>query len=101
MIRRRLFVKGCRKKSKAKNSVEEILAPLLVSVSDQTHQLARRMQSKWARTALQFETSFLGRAIAFVVVAGVAAGHEVLPRRSASARAWQHVIQRQLGGWKR
>ncbi len=70
-------------------------------MADQAHQLARGVQRKGPRTPLQFEPRFFRRAIALAIVAGVAAGDEILPRRAPAARTRQHVIQRQLRSRKR
>ena len=62
------------RKVEAQFSVKKILAPFLVTISDQTHELARSVKSERPRTALQLKTSFFGCAVAFAVVASVAAG---------------------------
>jgi hypothetical protein len=79
---------------------EEVLAPLLVFVPDEAHKLARSVKRERARPSRKFQASFLGSAVALAVVAGVAAGHEVFPRRASTSRARHHVIERQLAGRK-
>src|ERR1700733_8781903 len=53
--------------TESSGSVEEVLAPLLVAVADQAHQLARGVQRERARAAAQLQSGFFGRAVAFAV----------------------------------
>ena len=64
---------------------------------DQAHQLARSVQRKRPRPALQLDSGFFRRPVALAVVAGIAARHQILPRRASAARARHHVVERQLG----
>src|SRR5579862_3016780 len=81
--------------------VEEILAPLLVALPNQAHQLPRSVQRERTRAPLQLEARFFRRAIALAVVAGVAACDQILPGRAPAARARHHVVERQLRRGKR
>jgi hypothetical protein len=58
-----------------KPSIKQVLTPSFVAVPDQPHELPGGVQRKGPRSACQFQTSFFRRAIAFPVVAAVAAGH--------------------------
>jgi hypothetical protein len=51
-----------------------------------------------AGLARQFQTGCDGGLVAFAAIAGVAAGDEVLPGGESSARARDHVIERQFTG---
>src|SRR5208283_1297993 len=77
-------------------SIEQILPPAFVAMPDQPHQLARGVQGKGSRLARKFKSSFFRRPITFVVVAAVAAGHQIFPGRSPTPGARHHVIQRQF-----
>src|SRR5271156_845108 len=81
---------------KTQTSIKQVLAPLFVAMSDQSHQLPRRVQRKRPRPPLQFDSSLFRRAIALAVVARVAASHQIFPRRTPAPRTRHHVIQRQL-----
>src|SRR5579864_726434 len=64
--------------------IEEVLAPLLVFVPDQAHELPGSVQGEGTRPARQRQAGFLRRAVALTVVALVAARHQILPGRAAS-----------------
>ncbi len=76
--------------------VEKILAPLVVAMPDQPHQLARSVQRERPRPALQFDSRFFRRAVALAVIACIAARHQIFPRRASAARSRHNVIERQL-----
>src|SRR5262245_9409842 len=76
--------------------VKEVLPPLRIALSEHTHEVATGVQTEWARLPQQLHAGFIGRAIALAIVAGIAAGHQVLPRRFSGARTRNHVIQREL-----
>jgi hypothetical protein len=99
MIRRERVEKvapGFESQGALKRLVEKVLAPFLVAMADQAHQLARSMESERTRPALKFQAGFFRRAITFAIVAAVAAGHQIFPRRAAAARTGHHVIERQF-----
>ena len=56
------------------------------------------MQTERARLAGQLESGLFRRAAPFAVIAAMAAGHQIFPRRLAGARTRDHVIERQLPG---
>ena len=60
-------------------SVEKVLPPFFIAVSDQAHQLPRRMQCERTRTALELQAGLLGRAVTLAVIAGVAGSNQILP----------------------
>src|ERR1700739_2788199 len=63
---------------------------------DHPHQPPRRVQSKWARAPCKLQPRFLGSAVAFRIVAAIAASHQVFPRGASAARTWHDVIQSQF-----
>lgn len=71
--------KGCRKIRRGKNLVEEVLAPLLVAVADESHQLPRSVQRKRTRTPLELQSGFFRSAVTLAIVALVAARYQILP----------------------
>src|SRR5579875_365635 len=94
------FVKGCNKENRVRQvaekslatSVKHVLSPFFVLMSNQAHQLPRRMQSKRTRTASQSQSGLFGRAVPLAIVAGVTASHKIFPGRAAAARARYHVV---------
>src|SRR5208282_3671689 len=93
--------KGFLGKIARKSSVEKVLPPLLVLMPDQAHELPRSVERKRPRTPGQFQAGFFRSPVALAIVAVVAAGYEVLPRRMSAARAGHNVIERQLRRRKR
>ena|ERR1700683_4767230 len=96
MIRRELAEKvapGFKSRRDPKRLVEKVLAPFLVAMADQAHQLARSVKSERARAALKFQTGFFRGSITFAVVAAVAASHQILPGGAATARTRHHVVE--------
>ena len=60
--------------------IEQVLAPFLVLVADQAHQLPRGVQRKRAWPPRQRKPSLLRSPVALAVVALVAAGDQIFPR---------------------
>src|ERR1700693_4673583 len=87
---------GFKSRRGLKRLVEKVFAPFLVAMTDQAHQLARSVKSERARAALKFQASFFRSAIAFTIVAPVAAGHQILPGGAAAARTRHHVVECQF-----
>ena len=83
-----------------KHLVEQVLTPPFIAVTNQPHELPRGMQRKRTRAPGQFESRFFWRAIAFAVVAAIAARDKVFPRRTPAARTRHHVVERKLRAWK-
>lgn len=84
-------------KSEAKKKlIKKIFAPLLVAETDEAHQLARSVEREGPGASLELEPGFFGSAVAFAIVARIAAGNEILPRRAAAARTGQHVVESKL-----
>src|SRR5229473_699298 len=77
--------------------IKQVLTPLFVPVADEAHQLPRGVQREGARAPLQFQPGLFRSAVALVVVALVAAGHQIFPRRPPASGAGHDVIQSQLG----
>src|SRR5277367_2237421 len=84
------------RQSKAALSIEQILAPLIVALAEQAHQVAIRVQTERARRARQTHAGFLRRAAALPVVARMAASYQIFPGSFAGAGARHHVVERQL-----
>src|SRR5579884_2690804 len=82
-------------------SIEQVLAPAVVALAQEPHQMPAGVQAEGTRRAGQLHARFIGRAAAFAIVAGMAAGHQVLPRSFTGARARDHVIEGQVTRWQR
>src|SRR5256885_7716376 len=76
--------------------IKKILTPTLIAVTNQSHQLTGSVQGERPRTPRQLKSSFFRSAIAFAVVALIAAGHQVLPGRPPASRARHYMVQGQL-----
>src|ERR1700678_791365 len=77
--------------------IKQILSPTVVAAAEHAHDLAAGMQRKGPRIAHQHHViQLVEHAVALAPVTAVAAGHQVFPRRVASARARNHVVQRQF-----
>src|SRR5918912_1389789 len=76
--------------------VEKVFAPGLVGAPDVAHDLSVDVQREGARSPNQMHARLLWRAAALPVVAVLAARDQIVPCRFASARARQHVVERQL-----
>lgn len=80
-------------------SIIKILAPFLIGVADHAHDVAAGVQRERPRFSHQFHLrQLVQQQVAFSSITGMTAGHQVLPRGEAAARAWMHVIQCQLAG---
>ena len=77
-------------------SIEQVLAPLRIALTEHAHQVAAGMQAEWARLPGQAHAGLFGRPAAFAVVAGMAARNQVLPGGFACARTRHDMIQREL-----
>jgi len=84
-----------------RDSIEQVLAPLVVALAEKPHQMAAGVQTERPRRARQPHARLFRSAVAFAVIAGMAAGDQILPSRFAGARSRHHMIQRQLGGVER
>jgi hypothetical protein len=56
-------------------SIKQILAPLLIFIPDQAHELPRGMKRERPRPPSEGQAGFFGRSVAFPVIALVAACH--------------------------
>ena len=82
------------------SSVKQVLAPLLILMANQAHELARGVKRKGSRFSRQLEAGFFRRAITLAIIAFVAAGYQILPGGPAAARSRQDMVQRKLRGRK-
>src|SRR5689334_2935671 len=73
--------------------IEQVFAPLIVALAEQSHQVTAGVEAERARGAVQFHAGLVGGAAAFAVIAGVAAGDEVFPGGFAGAGARDDVIE--------
>src|SRR5215469_3937534 len=64
-------------------SEEEVLVPLSFALSEHPHQVAAGVQTERLGLAGQLHAGLLRGAVALYVVAGVAAGYQILPGRFA------------------
>src|SRR6516165_2122576 len=65
--------------------IEQVFAPLLVALAEETHQVTTGMEAERTRRAGEFHAGLIGRPVAFAIVAGMAAGNKVFPCRFAGA----------------
>src|SRR5258708_15497068 len=77
----------------ASNLIEEVLAPLIVALGQQAHEVPAGVQAEGAGRSPQFEPGFLPRTAALAIVAGMAAGHQNFPSGFARARARGHRVE--------
>lgn len=61
-------------------SVEQILPPLIVRPSHQSHDVTAGMEVEGMRFPHQLHAGFEGHLISLAAVAGVASGDEIFPR---------------------
>src|SRR2546425_3279540 len=80
-----------------KLSVEQVLAPPLVAMADEPHELPRRMQREGPRPPRQPQPRLFRSPVALRVVAQIAARHQVFPRGASASRTGHHVIERKFG----
>jgi hypothetical protein len=79
--------------------IKEVLAPAVVAAAQHAHDLAAGVEREGARLAEQNHiVDFAEEAVAFVAIALVAAGDEILPGGAAAARARNNVIESKLAG---
>ena len=78
------------------NLVKEILAPRFVGATQIPDDLTVDVKVVCLRAFKEPHPSSFRRAVALAVVAGAAAGHQVLPGGITSARSWGYVIERQI-----
>jgi hypothetical protein len=80
-------------------SIEQILPPAVVAAAQHAHDLPAGVQREGPRVAQQDHVvDLVQHAVALAAVAGVAAGHQVLPGGVAAAGARNHVVQREFAG---
>src|SRR4051812_29236052 len=72
---------------------EQVLRPGLLTA---THQAMASMHPNRARSLRQRHAGLRGSPVPLAVVAAQAARHQILPGGIARARAWNHMVQRQL-----
>src|SRR5258708_22986219 len=82
----------------ASNLIEEVLAPLIVALGQQAHEVRAGVEAEGPGRSRQFEAGFLRRTAALAIVAGMAAGHQIFPSGFAGARARDHVIESEFAG---
>src|SRR5208337_5114924 len=63
---------------------------------DQPHKLSRRVQSERPRTPRELQPRFFWGAVTLVIVAAIAAGHQIFPGGAATARTRKNMVQSQL-----
>src|SRR5271156_1188911 len=78
--------------------IKEILAPLIVALAEQAHQMPAGMQAQGTRGARQPHPGFFRSPASFAIIARMAAGDQILPGGFASPGARLHVVERQLSG---
>src|SRR5580698_5933545 len=78
--------------------IEKVFAPLIVALAEQPHQMTAGMQAEGTRRAREAHPGFLRSPRTFAIIAGMAAGHQIFPRRLACPRPRLHVIERQFTG---
>src|SRR5260370_24765869 len=78
--------------------IEEVFAPLIVALGQQSHEVPAGVQAERPGCSRQLEPGFLGRTAALAIVARMAAGHKILPSGFAGARARDHVIESEFAG---
>lgn len=76
--------------------VEEVFPPGFVGSAKVSDDLPVHMKIVSLRSLHQSHARAFRRAVAFSIVAGTAASHQVLPRGVSAPRAWRNVIQRQI-----
>ena len=76
--------------------VKQVLSPLIIRPSHQSHDVAAGMEIERARLPHQLHVRFVRILIALAAIAGVAAGDQILPGRRTSARTRNHVIEREF-----
>src|SRR5258707_5529684 len=83
-----------------KSLIKKILTPAFVAMSNKAHELARGMQGKRPGPASQFQPRLLRGTVSLAVVAAIAAGHQVLPGRTAATGTRNDMIQREFRAGK-
>src|SRR5438045_8368700 len=79
-------------------SIEQELSPLGIEAADRPHDVTAGMQTEGARLAHEPHINLAQQVIALAVIAGMAARDQVFPCRHSPPGAWNHVVQRELGG---
>src|SRR5262249_38421997 len=69
-------------------------------MSDQSHELSRCVQRERPRLPRQLKAGLFRSAVTLVVIAAIAAGHQIFPRRTSAARPRYYVIERQFRAGK-
>ena len=77
---------------------KEVFAPLVVTAAEEAHEVTAGVKTEGARRTEELHAGFFGGAVAFAVVAGVAAGDEVFPSGFAGAGARDDVIEGHFAG---
>jgi len=77
-------------------SIKKILPPLVVGPSHEAHDVAAGVEIEGARLAHELHAGFAGELVALAAIAGMAAGHKILPSGSATARPRDNVVKRQV-----
>src|SRR5262245_16128387 len=78
------------------SSVEQILPPLIVALTQQPHQVPAGVQAEWTRGPRQAHPGFIRSPVPLAIVAGMATSNQILPGGFSLARARHYMIQRQL-----
>src|SRR5277367_4361496 len=77
--------------------VIEIFSPLIIRVTDHTHDVAAGMQREWPRFAQQLNVADLVKQmIPLSAITGMAAGDKILPCRESPARTRDDMVQGKL-----
>jgi len=76
------------------HSAEQVLPPAIVGPAQHAHKLAAGVEAEGARRPQQPQPSLFRQAVAFAIVAGVTASHQVVPVGVSPTRARDDVIER-------
>lgn len=71
---------------------------MFIAAGEQAHEVTGGVEAEGFGGAEEAEVGFLGGAVAFAIVAGVAAGDEVFPAGGAAAGAGHDVVEGELAG---
>ena len=82
-------------------SVKHILAPLVIGMPHQPHDVTAGVKIERARLARGLHVRFMRKLVTLAAVAGMATGYEVLPGREAAAGTRDNVIKSEFAGRQR
>ena len=85
-----------KKRAQQAGLIEEVLAPLIVRVPHEAHDMAAGVEIEGAGFAREVHSSFVRILITFLPIAGVTAGDKILPGRRPATRTRHNVVESQL-----